>query len=204
MAILSGELFSACFRWLFGGVAGIEKTNDESMATSAWVGVSGDWSTAADWSTNSVPGPSDVAAIDAAGNYRVMVSTLEAIGSISLNDAGAILDIQSGGTLAVSGSLVVQSGALDIQGSGFGLPGGTVAIGGSLSVQSGGALLLDGGAIEGGSLFIGQGGVLDVVSAGPPFPGFGSVLQNVNVLGGLTLNGGTLWLSGDTAIENAN
>ena len=204
MAILSGELFSACLSWLFGGVDGIKKTNDDSMATSAWVGVSGDWSTPADWSTNSVPGPSDVAAIDAAGNYRVMVSTLESIGSVCLNDPGAILDIQPSGTLEVSGPLVVQSGALDIQGSGYGLPGGALAISGSLSVQSGGALLLDGGAIEGGSLVIGQGGALEV-SPGLPIPGEGGgVLQDVTVLGGLTLNGGALWLSGDTTIENSN
>ena len=52
------------------------------MATIHWSGVSGDWSTASDWSTDTVPGPSDRAVIAAAGSYTVTVSTPEAVGSI--------------------------------------------------------------------------------------------------------------------------
>ena len=33
------------------------------MATVHWSGMSGDWSTASDWSTGTVPGPSDRAVI---------------------------------------------------------------------------------------------------------------------------------------------
>ena len=104
------------------------------MATVHWSGVSGDWSTASDWSTDIVPGPFDKAVIAAHGSYTVTVSTPEAVDSILLNDPGAILDIQS--TLAVSGPVNVKSGTLDV--------GGTLTDSGTLSVRSGGTLLLDG------------------------------------------------------------
>jgi hypothetical protein len=87
---------------------------DTKAPTIHWIGASGDWSTASDWSTGTVPGSSDKAVIAAHGNYIVTVSTSEAAGSVLLNDPGAILDIQSG-TLAVSGPVVVRSGTLEIE-----------------------------------------------------------------------------------------
>ena len=92
---------------------------DTKAPTIRWIGASGDWSTASDWSTGTVPGPSDKAVIAAPGSYTVTVSTPEAVGSVLLNDPGAILDIQSSGTLAVSGPVVVRSGTLEIVGPGF-------------------------------------------------------------------------------------
>jgi fibronectin-binding autotransporter adhesin len=153
-----------------------------------------------------IPGPSDRAVIAAAGSYTVTVTTSEAVGSVVLNDPGAILDISASPpgtlrTLAVSVSAVIKSGTLEIQGDGHSLPGGVLAIGGSLKVQSGGTLFLDGGTIEGGSLIIDKGGALKVQSS---FPSEGSTLQNVAVLGGLTLNSGALVLSGNTTVENSD
>jgi fibronectin-binding autotransporter adhesin len=177
------------------------------MATNRWIGVSGDWSNPSDWSANAVPGPSDKAVIAAAGSYTVTVTTSESVGSVVLNDPGAILDIQPvlfhPATLAVSGSAVIKSGTLEIQGDGYFLRelGGVLAIGGSLKVESGGTLFLDGGTIEGGSLIIGKGGNLEVQSS---VPSAGSTLQNVAVRGGLMLNSGTLVLAGDTTVENSS
>jgi hypothetical protein len=173
------------------------------MATVHWSGVSGDWSTASDWSTDTVPGPSDKAVIAAPGSYTVTVSTSEAVGSVVLNDPGAILDIHSG-TLAVSGPMVVRSGNLEIVGPGF--PdfdeGGVLKLDRTLDIKFGGTLFLDGGTIEGGTLIIHHGGTLEtsatVIDEGS------SVLNNVTVLGGLTLHSGSLLLSGTTTIENTN
>ena len=157
------------------------------MATVHWSGMSGDWSTASDWSTDTVPGPSDRAVIAAAGSYTVTVTTPEDVGSVRLNDPGAILEIQPSGTLAVSGSLVVQSGTLDIQSGLYAPPNGLLAIGGTLFIRSGATLLLD-GTIEGGKLIIGHGGTL---IAPPVVAGYyASILQGVTVLGGLTLRVG--------------
>ena len=180
------------------------------MANIRWTGVSGDWSTASDWSTGTVPGPSDRAVIAAPGSYTVTVSTSESVGSLLLNDPGAILDIRSSdiqpsGTLAVSGPVVVRSGTLEIEvgnSGNFGTDGPTLTNGSIASVHSGGTLLL-GGTIEGGTLIIHHGGTLEVRALFPDLGGAGN-LENVTVLGGLTLNSGFLRLSGTTTIENAN
>jgi hypothetical protein len=183
------------------------------MAINRWIGVSGDWSTASDWSAGAVPGPSDEAVMAAPGSYTVTVATSESVGSIVLNDPGAILDIHpvlfQTGTLDVSGSVVIQAGTLELQGDrGGSFFSGILAIGGSLDVRSGGTLFLDGGTIEGGSLIIRKGGALEA-SAAPDFYdepvdySLTSTLQNVTVLGGLTLKSGSLELSGTTTIENS-
>jgi hypothetical protein len=169
------------------------------MANLRWIGVSGDWSTSSDWSTGTVPGPSDKAVIAAPGSYTVTVTTPEDVGSARLNDPGAILEIQSQfGTLAVSGSVVVRSGTLKIEGLGFPTldEGGILTLGGSLDIKSGGTLFLDGRTIEGGTLIVRHGGTFETNATA--IDGGSSVLKNVAVLGGLTVNGGSLLLSGTT------
>ena len=183
---------------------------DTKAPTVRWIGASGDWSTASDWSTGTVPGPSDKAVIAAPGSYTVSVTTAQTVGSVFLNDPGAVLDIKSSdiqpsGTLAVSGPVVVRSGTLEIEAGSSGNfePGGSTLTNGSiLSVQSGGTLLLN-GTLEGGKLIIRHGGTFDVPAHFPDLGGAGN-LENVTVLGGLTLNSGFLRLSGTTTIENAN
>jgi hypothetical protein len=203
MKILDNELISACLSSPFGR-GGETNTCKPLKATTRWLGMSGEWSIAGDWSANSVPGSSDVAEIAATGSYTVTVTAPETVRAASLNNPGATLDVQSDGTLTVGGPLIVRSGVLEIQGSGYEAPGGMLGMNGRLSVRSGGVLHLDGGTIEGGSLFIERGGALDV-SPSLPDPGAGGgVLQDVTVLGGLTLNGGALWLSDGTTIESAD
>jgi hypothetical protein len=124
------------------------------MATIHWNGVSGDWSTAYNWSTSTVPGPSDEAVITAPGSYTVTVTTPDTVGSVLLKDAAAMLEIQSFSALAVTGSVVVRSGTLKIEGTGFPDEGGILTLGGSLDIKSGGTLFLDGGTIEGGTLIV--------------------------------------------------
>ena len=176
---------------------------DTKAPTARWIGASGDWSTASDWSTGTVPGPSDKAVIAAPGSYTVTVSASEAVGSVLLNDPGAILDIHSG-TLAVSGPMVVRSGTLEIVGPGF--PdfdeGGVLTLDRTLDIKFGGTLFLDGGTIEGGTLIIHHGGTLE--TSATAIDEGSSVLNNVTVLGGLTLHSGSLLLSGTTTIENTN
>ena len=179
------------------------------MATDRWLGSSGDWSTPANWSTDAVPGPSDEAVIAAPGSYTVTVSTSESVGSVLLNDAGAVLDIQSSdiqpsGTLAVSGPVMVRSGTLKIVGPGFNTfdEGGILTLGASLDIKSGGILFLDGGTIEGGTLIVRHGGTLE--TSATAIDAGSSVLKNVTVLGGLTLNSGSLLFSGTTTVENSN
>ena len=104
-------------------------------ATVTWVGPSGDWSAAANWSTGSLPGPSDDVMIPAGTSITVTHSTgTDSVNSIVCNQtftlSGGSLSVTttlqangpmnlSGGTLieatvqANVGSLVVYNGTLD-------------------------------------------------------------------------------------------
>src|ERR1700722_11008178 len=165
------------------------------MANRHWVGTSGDWTNSADWTGAKAPGVADAAMIDAPGTYTVTVTGPETVGSVRSDDAGATLDITGTGTLAVSGSTVVQSGTLEID------PSGMLENGGTLTVKSGGTLNLN-GTMQGGTLVVDHGGTLEASTLF--FGTFPSTLENVTVLGGLTLNSGFFKLSGSTSVENAN
>jgi hypothetical protein len=164
------------------------------MANRHWVGTSGDWTNSADWTGAKAPGVADAATIDAPGTYTVTVTGPETVGSVRLDDAGATLDITGTGTLSVSGATVVQSGTLEID------PSGMLENGGTLTVKSGGTLNLN-GTVQGGTLVIDHGGDLETSTTIPGIPG---TLDNVTVLGGLTLNSGFFRLSGSTTVENAS
>jgi hypothetical protein len=164
------------------------------MANRHWVGTSGDWSNSTDWTGGKPPGAADAAIVDAPGTYTLTVTGTDAVGSVRLDDAGATLDITGTGTLAVSGSTVVQSGTLEID------PSGLLENGGTLTVRSSGSLLLN-GTLQGGTLDLDHGSTLESTTTVPGVPG---TLENVRVLGGLTLNSGFFELSGSTTVENAN
>ena len=164
------------------------------MANRHWGRTSGDWTNSADWTGAKAPGVADAATIDAPGTYTVTVTGPETVGSVRLDDAGATLDITGTGTLSVSGATVVQSGTLEID------PSGMLENGGTLTVKSGGTLNLN-GTVQGGTLVIDHGGDLETSTTIPGIPG---TLDNVTVLGGLTLNSGFFRLSGSTTVENAS
>lgn len=98
-----------------------------TMATYSWnTGTDGNWSDAANWSPAGVPGSADMAPIEAAGTYDVTLD-VDAIGSLTLDAAGATVDLDGYTTLA--GLLDVQCGTLDRPGT---LSGGTIAYGGGV------------------------------------------------------------------------
>jgi len=116
------------------------------MTTFTWKsGVSSDWSTSADWSPAGPPGAGDTALIDVAGTYTITISTAEPANAVTLDATNATLDLESGGTLTLSGTnptLAVLAGTLDLAGT---LVGGTVqAAGGSVIFDSAGNATLDG------------------------------------------------------------
>ena len=102
------------------------------MATVNWKNAaSGNWNNAANWDTGSTPGASDNAVISVAGSYTVALNTPISVGSITIGDSAAALQIQdAGGTEAVNGS-VANSGYLGLDAGGAG--GSTMTVGGSLT-----------------------------------------------------------------------
>src|SRR5439155_332438 len=110
-----------------------------------WTGnVSTDWSTAGNWSTNSVPAATDKAIIPAGrARYPVLSGTKKSVGSLQI-DSGASLTVSadlnlsrvasSSDSVVISGTLDWTSGAMTLAGSNVSL---TVNSGGLFRVRSG-------------------------------------------------------------------
>ena len=106
-----------------------------------WTNVSGGkWTTASSWS-NGVPGANVEAAVDANGTYTVSITTADTAYALLLNDSGAMISDNSGGTLTLVGT------------GGSNNPNGELAI-------NAGTFALAGGALKAGSIFVGTGGQL--------------------------------------------
>ena len=151
------------------------------MAALSWKsGISGDWATAYDWSGNAVPLATDDVTINASGAYTITVSVGESAHSLTLNTAGADLDVVN--RLNIGTTLVATAGTLELDSSGT-LNGGTIIAGGA-------TMQFDGGTLSGETW------------QGPLILGANASASAVN---GLTLTGaigtgpGTLALTGTNA-----
>jgi FG-GAP-like repeat len=86
------------------------------MAAIFWnTGVSGNWSQASNWSSNTVPNDDDSATINAAGTYTVTVDgTEDGANSIVFDAPAATISIPSGDALfALSGGATITGGTID-------------------------------------------------------------------------------------------
>src|ERR1700733_3289732 len=108
------------------------------MTTSTWnVSTSGDWSNASDW-TGGVPDSSSATAtIAESGTYTVSIASTEtfSVGSITLNSAHAILEID--GTLNLAGTLTQTAGNVGVGGT---INGGTINTGSNSLYSNDGTL----------------------------------------------------------------
>ena len=158
--------------------------------------VSGNWQTGSDWSGGVVPNSNDPTTIAASGSYVVTVSGSDAAYSLAVNDAGAIVAINSGGSLTLSGLLTVAAGSVELN------SGGTI-VGGTL-VATGGTFGWAGGTLDGvtywgplnlspasSSLFIKDG--ITLTGAG------GSGKGTINLTG----SSSTLYAVGTETLDNA-
>ena len=109
------------------------------MAAISWTfGIPGDWATAADWNSDTVPGSGDDVTINAAGTYTVTVgTTAEVAHSLTLDASGATLSITK--ALTVATALAAEAGTLSL-GSGGSINGGTLVAGGAVMAFAGGTL----------------------------------------------------------------
>src|SRR5690242_6541420 len=105
------------------------------MTTKTWIDDAGNWNTAADWTTGSVPGPGDYAVIPSGA---VSLTTPVTVGSISLTTSAATLGIADpGGTDRVTGGLS-NNGTVNIDpfNGSSGAGGSSLPIGGTLTNAS--------------------------------------------------------------------
>jgi hypothetical protein len=148
------------------------------MATITWKGQSGDWSTASDWSSGTVPGSGDTAVFTGSG-YTATISTAETVGNVQFDAAGALLDDY--GALTLGGTFSLQAGTFALA---FGsLAGGTLAMAGGTLEAAGGTL--SGTAVD---------GTLDLSPAG----------STLYVQNGLTMAGAGGSGSGTIALTGGN
>ena len=112
------------------------------MPSLKWNALAGQWNDPANWTilsgTDTFPAAGDDVTIDAPLNYIVTVSGAQSAHSVTLNAAGAQLDIL-GGSLALSGILRDQAGTLVLPQSGT-IQGGTIQLAGGNTNFSGGTL----------------------------------------------------------------
>jgi hypothetical protein len=96
-------------------------------------GVGGDWSTTADWNSDSAPGDLDDVTINATGHpsYTVPVSSAASAHSLTLTAAGATLAVSS--TLAIGTTFTKSAGTLGFAGTDV-LQGSMVLISGAATV----------------------------------------------------------------------
>jgi RHS repeat-associated protein len=158
------------------GVAG---ASAEPLCTDSWTGPSeGRWETAADWSSASVPGSSDVVCIGSG-------DTVEAGGSV---DHAGVLEVK--GTLEITGTLEVSDALEASSVASLSLSGGTLRGAGTVDVS--GSLAWPSGELSGsGSLVLGSGVSVAMSGSGERRVANGYVLANE---GTITLSGGRLSL----------
>jgi hypothetical protein len=158
-----------------------------TAVSTAWKSaVSADWSVATDWSNGVVPNDgAALATIAVAGTYSVKVAAAESfsLGTLTLNNASATLDLAGG--LTLSGGLTVSAGKvlLDKGGTlngaatlaakttltGYGRLGGAVSDLGAISVAGGRLVIAGALSGTGGTIAIAAGASLELgaAAAGP-------------------------------------
>ena len=165
------------------------------MTTIAWgSGVSGAWSTAADWAGGKVPGSTNDVSIAAFGAYTVSLSSSASVHSLALDSFAAALDITA--PLAIATGLSITQGKLEL-GDGGVISGGTVSYGGGSFLAEGGTLS---GVIFKGPLNLSASYASLTITDGitlAPLTGTGA--GTVNITG----QGASMFLTGSTTLNNA-
>jgi fibronectin-binding autotransporter adhesin len=172
------------------------------MALVQWTSTSsGDWATAADWSSGALPGPADTAQIEVA-NVTVSVSSgTFTVGGLTTNLSTLSVD---GGTLTVSGTGDIGGAFLESSGV-FNLAGAHNTFG-TTADQSGGLLTANGGLLTALAGFTEAGGTFDIGGNGAVFDGtLAESAGNIDFTGNLLTSetsfaqtGGTLTLGGSS------
>ncbi len=182
------------------------------LATVTWINpAGGDWDTPSNWSSDAVPGPSDVVVIDLGGvTVTHSSSASDAVNSLTIPVSGVTLNLSNGslalsadsdiaGSLTMSGGTLSTTGTLTVTGT-MDWTGGTILGGGTLSIPAGATLTLgdpsaadtetlDGVALDNAGALTLYAGALDLDS--------GALVDNL--AGGTFIVAGSMSIQGDGA-----
>ena len=149
------------------------------MTAYTWIGGTGDWNLAGNWSPSSPAGPpkaTDTATINATGTaYTVTIDTADVAASLTENSSSATVD--DAGSLTLTGTFTLSAGTF-ILGSGGTLSGGTTKLTGGTFVCAGGTLS---GVTYDGTLDLSEYGASVHLASG-------TVVNNANGTAGGTIN----------------
>ncbi len=166
--------------------------NDEWINTAG-----GTWSdvpnAAANWSDGAVPRSIDNVVIDEAGIYTVTVpvGVTANAASLTLNDAGATLDVH--GTLTIAGALTIDVGKFVVDVGNDITVGTTVTNAGALELAT--SAELPSISDSGGTIDVDSGNTLTLA---------GSTITGGTINNGTPITGATISIVGSSAIENAS
>jgi hypothetical protein len=176
-----------------------------AMTPDSWTSaVSGNWTTAADWSTGAAPTASNDATIAAAGTYTVTINGAVAANSLTIDDVAVQVKDAAGGTLSLTKALSVTAGTITLNSD-------AVIAGGTISLGNAGVFSANGGTLSGvtyeGALALGASQSLAVdagltlTRAGGSGAGSVSLASGafLDVLDSETLNNATLSFTGTSA-----
>src|SRR5271157_2491131 len=149
------------------------------MTAYTWIGGTGDWDLASNWSPGSPAGPpkaTDTGTISATGPaYTVTIDTADVAKSLTENSASATVD--DTGSLTLSGTFALSAGTFILD-SGGTLSGGTTNL-------TGGTFVCDGGTLSGVTFD----GTLDLSGANASvYLASGTVVNNAAGTGAGTIN----------------
>ncbi len=214
---VGGSLTLGALYNITAGAIGLEVFHTPGTTADAWLGGSGVWSNAADWS-GGVPLPDSDVTIGATGSGSVTLDTGATIDSLTLAGGNA-LSFAAGKSLAVGGALTVAAGAtLNVTAGGDAIElGGVVSDAGTMAIASGGSfshlsafdvtgVLTVAGAtlsgvtvLSGGSVTMLSGGVTSatVVASG----GTQVVVSNGNAIGTVVNSGGTQVVGAEAVVS---
>src|SRR5262245_36975153 len=113
------------------------------MAKVNWISGGGDFAVGSNWSTRTVPGPSDIANINAAGTYTVTSSASPTVLAI-ITIPTATLDVTGGSSFtALAGTGVgANAGTIAVETNSDFIVGGTVKNSGFINLNNTAVLLI--------------------------------------------------------------
>jgi hypothetical protein len=131
----------------------VEALEDRALLSAiTWIGSSGDWDTASNWSTGSVPTAANNVTINVANVNNLVIThsqgTSDVVHSLKISNSTYALDISAGSLTVATAS--TDSGALS-------LSGGTLSGPGSLTIS--GELTWSGGTMSGSGTTTAKGGI---------------------------------------------
>jgi hypothetical protein len=138
------------------------------FTTIHWLnGINGNWTTASDWSTGTVPGVGNGASLDASGSYTVTSAADQTVYSLT-TIATATLNVTSGTFTVLNGTGAgVNAGVLDASGGTLDFNSGSLVIntGGTVEAYGSGIVNLDTASTYGGTLEALHGGLVTVAGS---------------------------------------